>query len=132
MDSYHFMFTIGHTLKHHRRKMTPTLPKSSPLFIPDLYKGDDDNKERLLLHDNDNSILEINKLGNIRSTGRVGMDQCRCSHSNTDTDLVIPISPRKTKPQCFAIFRMFRILDRISSNYVSRVKFSEIDIDNFI
>ena len=70
------MFTIGHTLKHHRRKMTPTLPKSSSFSMPDLYKRDDNNKERILLHDSDHSILEINKLGNVRAAGRVGTDQC--------------------------------------------------------
>ena len=74
------MFTIGHTLKHHRRKMTPTLPKSSSFFILDLYKRDDNNKERRLLHDSDDSILEINELGNVRSVGRGGIDQCQCSH----------------------------------------------------
>ena len=74
------MFTIGHTLKQHRGKMTRTLPKLSSFFIPDLYKRDDNSKERLLLHDSDDSILEINELGNIRSAGRVGMDRCRCSH----------------------------------------------------
>ena len=67
------MFTIGHTLKHHRRKMTPTLPKPSSFFIPDLCKRDDNNKVRHLLHDSDDSILEINELGNVRSVGRVGV-----------------------------------------------------------
>ena len=74
------MFTIGHTLKQHRRKMTPALLKSSSFFIPDLYKRGDNNKERRLLHDSNDSILEINELGDVRSVGRVGMDQCRCSH----------------------------------------------------
>ena len=74
------MFTIGHTFKHHRHKITPTFPKSSSFFIPDLYKRDDNNIERPLLHDSDNSILKICELGNIRSAGRVEMDQCRRSH----------------------------------------------------
>ena len=56
--------------------MTPTLPKSSSFSMPDLYKRDDNNKERILLHDSDHSILEINKLGNVRAAGRVGTDQC--------------------------------------------------------
>ena len=50
--------------------MTSTLPKSSSFFIPDLYKRADNNKERLLLHDSDDSILEISELGNVRSAGR--------------------------------------------------------------
>ena len=60
--------------------MAPTVPKSSSFLIPDLYKRDDNNKERRLLHDSGDSILEINESGNIRSAGRVEMDQCRCSH----------------------------------------------------
>ncbi|CAF4424172.1 unnamed protein product [Rotaria socialis] len=62
---------IGHTLKHHRRKMTPTIPKSSSFFIPDLYKQNYNNKERLLLHDSDDSTLELNELGSVRPAGRV-------------------------------------------------------------
>ncbi|CAF4963807.1 unnamed protein product, partial [Rotaria socialis] len=62
---------IGHTLKHHRGKLTPALPNSSSFFIPDLYKRDYNNKERLLLHDSHDSTLEINELENARPAGRV-------------------------------------------------------------
>ncbi|CAF3351837.1 unnamed protein product, partial [Rotaria socialis] len=62
---------IGHTLKHHRGKLTPALPNSSSFFIPDLYKRYYNNKERLLLHDIHDSTLEINELENARPAGRV-------------------------------------------------------------
>lgn len=64
-------FTLGHGLKHHRRKMIPQLPKSSSFLIPDLYKKDYNNTERFLLHDTDDPVLETNELGTVRSAGRI-------------------------------------------------------------
>ncbi|CAF4513618.1 unnamed protein product, partial [Rotaria sp. Silwood2] len=56
---------------HHRRKRIPPLPKSSSFLIPDLYTRDYNNIERFLLHDSDDSKLEVNELGSVRSPGRI-------------------------------------------------------------
>ncbi|CAF1322545.1 unnamed protein product [Rotaria magnacalcarata] len=55
--------TIGHGLKHHRRKIIPPIPKSTSFFIPDMYKRGYNNIERFLLHDTDDPTYEIDEIG---------------------------------------------------------------------
>jgi len=51
--------------------MTPPIPNSSCFSIPQSYRNDYHDKDRLLLHDSDDSTYGSRISGNIRSEGRV-------------------------------------------------------------
>ena len=60
------------------------------------------------------------------------MDQCRCSHSNTDTeptehtDPLTPISPRKAAPQCSEYLTEYQVTmfhESISQKFTSTISF---------
>jgi hypothetical protein len=65
------LINMGHHLAHTRRKMTPALQQSATFAIPDAYRIDHRNLERLLLYDSDDLKYQVDEHANVRSADKV-------------------------------------------------------------
>ena len=65
------MFISGRNLVRTRQLIMPSLPSSSFFTIPDEYKTDYLNQNRLLLHDSDDSQIQIDRSSYVQPEGRI-------------------------------------------------------------
>ncbi|CAF4118183.1 unnamed protein product [Rotaria magnacalcarata] len=64
-------FLLGHNLLHNRRKLMPPLPQSCDFNIPDEYRKDYLNRDRLLLHDSYDPQFQLHESVYKRPEGRI-------------------------------------------------------------
>ncbi|CAF4743095.1 unnamed protein product, partial [Rotaria sp. Silwood2] len=65
------IFEIGGGLSQCRQKKLPSIPNSSSFIVPDIYTRDYLDRDRLLLHDSENSSFQFNSSDNIQPSGRI-------------------------------------------------------------
>ncbi len=65
------MFLLGHNLQRNRRNLMPPLPQTCSFNIPDVYKKDYLNLDRLLLHDSCDPQFQIDESLYRRPEGRI-------------------------------------------------------------
>ena len=65
------MIFLGHSLGYKRRKLIPLIPQSSSFSLPDVYKTDYLNVNRLLLHDNEDPQFQTAELNVLGVVGRL-------------------------------------------------------------
>lgn len=68
---YISVFVSGHSLARTRQHMMPPLTGSCFFTIPDAYKTDYLDRERLLLHDSEDQQLKIEQSLYVRPEGRI-------------------------------------------------------------
>ncbi|CAF1463241.1 unnamed protein product [Didymodactylos carnosus] len=74
----------GHNVVHNRRKLMPPLSQPCSFGIPDVYKKDFLNRDRLLSHDSHDPQFEIDEPLYPRPEGRVLMDGTRTTNDDDD------------------------------------------------
>lgn len=68
---FFFTLLLGHSLVHVRHKTIPPIPNSSSFIIPDIYKKDYHNCDRLLLYESDDQTFLFDQSENIPCSGRI-------------------------------------------------------------